>query len=206
MYFPPLVLPEKSGIPDPPIAIDESAQDDGWSRGHERFVAAMNDRKYALLFYWGPFGHAGNHSQIEKVNDLVSSFDWLEVKKNEAYPVFTCASSNSKMPWPADLKSSKAGQVNAFFRWKCLSDTRDRLEMLLFLADPGKLKSTFEIPKVSTADVSVRRIQNGSWQPGATFRWTFGETQGEGKADSQGILTIPGLKITTPPTVLTIDK
>ena len=206
MYFPPLVLPEKSGIPDPPIAIDESAQDDGWSRGHERFVTAMNDRKYALLFYWGPFGHAGNHSQIEKVNDLVSSFDWLEVKKNEAYPVFTCASSNSKLPWPADLKSSKAGQVNAFFRWKCLSDTRDRLEMLLFLADPGKLKTTFEIPKVSTADVSVRRIQNGSLQPGATFRWTFGAAQGEGKADSQGILTSPGLKITTPPTVLTIDK
>ena len=31
----------------------------------------MNERKYALLMYWGPFGHANNHESILKVNDLI---------------------------------------------------------------------------------------------------------------------------------------
>ena len=123
MYFLAPAIPDNVTFPDPPIVIDESAQNDGWSNGHERFVKAMNDRKYALFFYWGPFGHADNHLLIEKVNDLTNSFDWLNVRKNEAYPVFTDATSNNKLPWPDDLKSAAAGQVNAFFRWKCLSDT-----------------------------------------------------------------------------------
>ena len=33
----------------------------------------MNDRKYPLFLYWGPFGHANNHEQILKVNDLDAS-------------------------------------------------------------------------------------------------------------------------------------
>ena len=206
MYFPPRAVPENVKLPDPPIAIDYSAQNDGWSAGHERFAKAMNDRKYALLFYWGPFGHADNHAAIEKVNDLVNSFDWLNVKRNEAYPVFCNASSNNKLPWPDDLKSASVGQVNAFFRWKCVSDTKDRLEMSLFLATPAELKTTFEIPKESTADVSLRRIQNGPVTPGGTFQWTFGTAKGEGKADAGGVITIPGLKITAAPTTLTVSK
>ena len=82
-------------LPDPPVAVDYSAQNDSWSNGHDRFVKAMNDRKYALYFYWGPFGHANNHAAIEKVNDLINTFDWLSVKRNEAYPVFANASSTS---------------------------------------------------------------------------------------------------------------
>ena len=206
MYFPPQSVPASVRIPDPPVAIDYSAQNDGWSAGHERFVKAMNDRKYALLFYWGPFGHADNLALVEKVTDLVSSFDWLNVKRNEAYPVFANATSNNQLPWPGDLKSNAAGQVNAFFRWKCVSDTKERLEMALYLATQGELKTTFEIPKTSTADVSLRRIQNGPDTPGGAFQWTFGSAKGEGKADAGGVITIPGLKITAEPTTLTVRK
>lgn len=206
MYFPPQAVPENIWFPDPPIAIDESAQNDGWSIGHERFVRAMNERHYALYLYWGPFGHADNHPLIEKVNDLVSSFDWLNVKKSEAYPVFANATSNTKLPWPDGLKDNSAGQVNAFFRWKCLRDTKDKLEMLLFLVTSTELKTTFEIPKESTADVSLRRLQNGPVKPGGAFHWTFGSAQGEGKADADGLITIPGLRITAEETNLTVSK
>ncbi len=199
-------LPGIVRIPDPPIAIDESAQDDTWSAGHERFVKAMNDRKYALLFYWGPFGHADNHLLIEKVNDLVNSFDWLNVKRNEAYPVFTNASGNSKLLWPDDLQSNSVGQVNAFFRWRVLSDTMDKLEMSLFLVSAADLKTTFDIPKETTADVSLRRIQNGPPASGASFRWAFGTAQGEGRAGPTGLISIPGLKITAEPAILTVFK
>ena len=206
MYFPPRALPGNVRIPDPPIAIVESAQNDGWSIGHEHFVKAMNDRKFALLFYWGPFGHADNHLSIEKVNDLTSSFDWLQVKRNEAYPVFANATSNRKLPWPDELKSTASGQVNAFFRWKVVRDTEDRLEISLFLVAPAALKTSFEIPTESTADVSVRRIQQGPVPPGGAFRWTYGTDKGEGKADARGVITIPGLNITAEPKTLTIRK
>lgn len=204
--FPPQSLPETVKLPDPPVTIDYSAQNDGWSKGHDRFVQAMNDRKYALYFYWGPFGHANNHAAIEQVNDLINSFDWLSVKRNEAYPVFANATSNGTLPWPDDLKSKSAGHHNAFFRWKNLTDTKGRLELSLFLATPATVKTTFEIPKEASADVSLRRIQNTRFAPGAAFKWTFGSAHGEGKADVSGLVTIPGLKLTAEPTTLTVSQ
>ncbi len=206
MYFPPMSVPENVKLPDPPVAIDYSGQNDGWSNGHDRFVKAMNDRKYALYFYWGPFGHANNSAAIEKVNDLINSFDWLSVKKNEAYPVFTNASGNDKIPWPDDLKSKSPGQNNAFFRWKNIADAKGRVEMSLFLTTPAALKTAFEIPKEANADVSLRRIQHANFAPGEPFKWTFGSAHGEGKAGAGGLITIPALKITSEPTTLTVSQ
>ncbi len=208
MFFPPLSIPEKVKLPDPPITINYSGQNDSWSVGHERFANAMNERKYPLYFYWGPFGHANNHSAIEKVNDLINSFDWLNVKKNEAYPVFTNSSTNNKMPWP-DLKSENpqtSGNINAFYRWKNISDTNEKLELNLFLVSTKDLKTKFTIPDESQADVSVRRIQNAKFKPGESFRFSFGTTKGEGKADADGLITIPSLKITATPSTLSISK
>jgi predicted esterase len=206
MYFPPQEVPGNVKIPDPPVVIDYSAQNDGWSFGHERFVKAVNDRKYALYFYWGPFGHANNHANIMKVNDLVNSFDWLTVKKNEAYPVFCNASCNDKMPWPDNLGDKASGQVNAFFRWKNISDTKNKVEMSLFLAKKDDLKTTSEVPKEATADVSLRRVQNMRAKPGETFKWTFGAAKGEGRVDAGGLITVPGLKITADPVLLTVSR
>ncbi len=206
MHFPPQKAPAKVNIPDPPIVVDYSAQNDGWSRGHDGFAKAMNERKYALLLHWGPFGHANNHASIMKVNDLIQSFDWLSVKKNESYPVFTDASTNDALPWPSQLADKKSGQVNAFFRWKCVSESADAVETSLFLVKSSELKTTFTIPKESTADVSLRRLQMLRVSPGSTVRWTFGSSDGEVQADATGLVTIPRLKITTEPTTLKIRK
>src|SRR5258705_1611756 len=43
LYFPPQSVPDGVDLPEPPVCIDYSAQNDGWSVGHERFVKAMND-------------------------------------------------------------------------------------------------------------------------------------------------------------------
>ena len=206
MYFPPQTIPENVKLPEPPVCIDYSGQNDGWSAGHDRFVKAMNDRKYALYFYWGPFGHANNSAQIKKVNDLIDSLDWLNIKKNEPYAAFTDATGNSKLPWPDDMKSAEAGQVNAFFRWKNISDTADKAEMSLFLVSAADLKTKFEIPKEASADVTLRRLQNFQTKPGASFQWTFGLAKGDGKADAQGLITVPRLKLTSEPATLRISK
>jgi predicted esterase len=206
MYFPPQAVPQNVKLPDPPVCVDYSGQNDGWSAGHERFVQAMNDRKYALYFYWGPFGHANNSAQIMKVNDLIDSFDWLGVKRNEPYAAFTNASSNSILPWPDDLKNAAPGQVNAFFRWKNLRDSADKFEMSLFLVSAKDLKTNFEIPKDASADVTLRRLQSFRLEPGDAFKWTFGAAKGEGKADAQGVVTISGLKMTGEPATLSVTR
>jgi len=204
LFFPPKSAPKELSLPDPPICVNYSAQNDGWSFGHDRFFDVMEERNYALFFYWGPFGHANNSARIKTVNDLIDSFDWLSVRKDEAYPVFTKASTNSKLPWPDDLKSGEAGQVNAFFRWKTVEDAAQRLEMSLFLVSRRDLKTRFKIPAEARTDVSVRRLQNFRVKAGASFQWQFGKAKGEGKADAQGLIGIPGLKVTSTPTALRI--
>ena len=206
MYFPPQSVPDSLKLPEPPVAIDYSAPNDGWSEGHDRFVKAMNDRKYSLVFYWGPFGHANNSAQIMKVNDLIDSFDWLSIKKNEAYAVFTNATCNSKLPWPDDLKTTTAGQVNAFFRWKNISDSAAKVEMSLYLVNAADLKTQFEIPKEANADITLRRIQSFQLKPGDAFQWTCGTAKGHGQADNQGLVTIPDLKMTAEPATLSVTK
>ncbi|HXX92340.1 MAG TPA: prolyl oligopeptidase family serine peptidase [Planctomycetota bacterium] len=206
MGFPPQSVPETLKLPDPPVVVDYSAQNDGWSFGHERLVKSMNDRKYALYFYWGPFGHANNSAAILSTNDLVNSFDWLNVRRNEAYAVFTNASSNSALPWPDHLEDKTPGQVNAFFRWKTLADSPERLEMALSLCSSADLKTAFAIPKEATADVSLRRIQRFSVAPGAALSWTYGGTKGTVMADREGLITIPGLPIAPEATLLTLRR
>lgn len=204
MYFPPQSVPADVVLPDPPVTIDYSAPNDSWSKGHDEFAAAMNERKYPLFMYWGPFGHANNHANILKVNDLINSFDWLNVRKNQAYPVFTNASTNDKLPWPDQLAEKTPGQINAFFRWQNVSDTAAAAEMSLFLVKPSELKTTFKIPTEATADVTLRRLQQVGFAPNKTVRWTFGPQQGEGKADAAGLVTVPQLKITGEPTTLKV--
>jgi poly(3-hydroxybutyrate) depolymerase len=206
MHFPPGKLPAKVKLPDPPIVIDYSGTNDGWSRGHDSFAEAMKGRKYPLIMYWGPFGHANNHESIKKVNDLIDTFDWLAVRKDEPYPVFTDASSDDALPWPKRLDDRKAGQVNAFFRWKDARETADTLEIKLFLVKPPQIKTRFKVPAEATADVTLRRLQKLRVAPGATVRWAFGGAKGEAKADAEGRVTIPRLKITAKPTALRVTR
>ena len=127
--LPPRTVPAGVTLADPPIVVDFSAPNDSWSIGHDAFVKAMNERRYSIFFYWGPFGHEHNYERIRKVNDLINSFDWLSVRKNDAYPVFSGASTNDPLPWPDRLADKKPGQVNAFFRWKTVRDTADAVEV-----------------------------------------------------------------------------
>ncbi len=206
MGFTPYALPADARLPDPPICVDYSAPNDSWSTNHEAFVSAMNARKYPLFFYWGPFGHANNNAKILAVNDLVHSFDWLSVKKNEAYPAFTDASTNDPLPWPGSLGDKKAGQVNAFFRWKTLSDARTGVEVTLFLVTPDTLKTAFAIPAEAIASVSLRRLQQFQVKPGEAVSWSFGEATGVAKADDRGCVTVPNLTITAKPATLRVSK
>ena len=166
----------------------------------------MNDRKYPLYLYWGPFGHANNHARIMQVNDLINSFDWLSIRKNKAYAVFSNASCNDKLPWPDNRSDKSSGQINAFFRWKIISDNLNQITLSLYLTDPNALKTKFPIPREATADISIRRIQNMKVAPEDALNWHYGKLKGKVKAGPWGLITIPKLAISVNPKTLTIEK
>ena len=211
VFFPPNTVPQGVKIPDPPICIDYSGSNDHWSGDHAVLVNGMRLRKYPLMLFWGPFGHQNNHEKIEQVNDLPNRFDWTAVRRNEAYPVFTYASSDSPNPWPDPVNDcpvdAPAGQINGFFRWKTETDNAGELAMTLRLASADELRSkVFTIPAVSTADVSFRRLQQFHAEPNETVGWSFGSLRGKVRADSEGVITIPRLPITAEPQTISIVK
>ena len=100
----------------------------------------------------------------------------------------------------------KAGQINGFCRWQNVCDTPETLETMLFLVKPSEIKTRFTVPTEATADVSFRRLQKFRVSPGDVVRWTFGSSEGEVRADANGLTTIPRLKVTAEPAKRSITK
>jgi len=192
-------------IPEPPVCIDYSGTNDGWSNGHELLFSGMKRHRYPLIAYWGAFGHANNTEKICEVNDLIESFDWLSIRKNAAYPVFTNAQSDDPVPWPEREKCTTPGQVNAWFRWENVTDSPRDFEMDLWLVSNEELRSKFfTVPQNTTADVTLRRLQELKLTPNQTVRWEFGRRSGTAKTDQRGVLSIPALTLTQQKTRLKI--
>ena len=195
----------QADMPDPPVCIDYSAQNDDWSAGHDKLYRTMRERKFAFYGYWADFGHANNDTVMLPKNDLIHSFDWLSVRRDRAYPVFTGASSDDRNPWEFPGECS-AGQVNAFFRWKNVSDCAGSFRIKLSLVSKERLKTVFPIPEEAIADVSLRRLQNFRIRPGEKVRWRFGGRNGIAEADGRGLLTIPRLTVSARETVLELSR
>lgn len=197
---------DKFPIPDPPPVIDYSAQNDVYSQGHELLYEAMRRRRYAMIGYFGCFGHENNHARIEEVCDLVNSFPFMSVKLNEAYPAFTNAATDDEIPWGADHEIKESGQVNAFFRYRNISDGADVFEMALRLMTKGDHPTRVALPESSKADVTLRRLQNFRVQPHEKLAYTFGDVRGTVCADEAGLVTVPEICVRTDETVLRLER
>ena len=203
-------LPAEAVLPDPPVCVDYSSQTDTWSKNHERLIRLMHDRKYPFLLFWGCFGHDNNNETIAQYNDIIHDFDWLSVRKDEAYPVFTDATCDNAHPWPVQLKAdgknpvdTKPGQINGFFRWKALTQSADRLEMKLWLAALETKFAPLRAPEKATAVVSLRRLGALAPKAGERLSWRFGGRQG---AAEDAVVTLGALEIARQPQVLTVTK
>lgn len=192
---------------DPPVCVDYSAPNDVWSAGHETFFNVMRQNRFALYAYWADFGHANSDSIMLAKNDLIHSFDWLSIRKNQAYPAFTNTSCDDLNPWETgDPASTLPGQINGFCRWKNGMDRQDSFTMKLFLCTPETLPTSFPIPETAKTDVTLRRIQRFKILPGEEILWSFGKEKGCVKADEKGLVTLPGLTLTGEETVLTLTR
>ena len=128
------------------------------------------------------------------------------LEKTRPILVFTNASCNSKLPWPDNLKDKKSGQLNAFFRWRSISDTEKDFKISLFMISSDQLKTEFRIPEKATVDVSLRRLQRMKFNEGDSVKWSFGKVNGETIIGSDNIFTVKNLNLTSTPQTLSINK
>lgn len=199
--------PDGFRIPDPPVVVDYSAQNDAWSEGHEILYRGMREKKYALLGFWGNFGHANNNEAIAQVNDLIHAFDIALVRRNAVYPAFTEADTDDEIPWNGDgtIGHDRAGQVNAFFRWGEAEESASSVSIPLWLLTEDAWKSRVAFPEKATANVTLRRLQKCRFISGTKVRWSFGEQSGIVCADRDGLVTVPGVTVQRTPCVLTLQ-
>ena len=199
-----------AGHADPLVIVDFSSPLDSWSITQPALVQAAQAGHLPLVLTWGPFGHATFASLIAKslLCQTGLEFPWLEIRKNEAYLVFTRATTDQRSPWlnaTADFDDS--GQMNAYFRWTNLADAPEEFSIHLWIAHPGVPQ--LAEPDSSTADVTLRRLQRFRIQPGIWYAWELareGRVVASGKVipDGTGLLTIPRLTLTTAPAELSI--
>jgi pimeloyl-ACP methyl ester carboxylesterase len=196
-------------FPDPPPLFDISSHLDTMSNGHEELLTFFREKKYFLSFAWGPFGHTYN---VSAANPAAYEFPWLAIRRNEAYPVFTRATTDNKFPALSNkIDPDQNGQINGYFRWKNIEDTPDAFAMELRLVKKDELKRSVETPRKSVADVTLRRLQKFAVVPGAECKWslTLAENvlqSGSVKGEEGGLLTIPGVTITDTPACLRIVR
>ncbi len=188
--------------PDAPPVFNFSAQNDRWSKGQEQLIAYCQTNRHALAIAWGPFGHTSDASVFDAG---VYEFPWLSIRKDEAYPVFTGASTDNNYPGFQNVTApDQKGQINGYFRWKNITDTAGSFAMELRLEKKTELHKPAEPPVSATADVTLRRLQRFEVHPGKSYRWRFvaGETPAQSgivSAAGDRLLTIPKLKIADTP-------
>ncbi|MEP6669329.1 MAG: hypothetical protein ABJF10_09265 [Chthoniobacter sp.] len=200
------------GLPDPPVIVDFSSPTDNWSITQPALVQAAEAGHLPLVLGWGPFGHTTFSTAIAKspLCDVALAFPWLEIRRNEAYPVFTHASCDQICPWlnaPADF--TNAGQMNAWFRWKQHEDTPAQFALELWIAHPPVKEKPPVVPETAQADITLRRLQQFKVQAGKSYAWEVSRDRkvvasGKGVPDAANLLTIPRVTLTTAVTLLTI--
>ena len=193
-------------LADPPVLVDYSAQDDAWSAGHERLYRGMRERRYAVIGYFGCFGHENNHEKIRAVNDLFDAFDITTLRKCDPYPAFTNATTDDPIPWGegGEILHRDAGQVNAFFRWADVREDEDSVNLTLRLLTPDECKTRVALPREATADLTLWRLSRFSVKAGESLAYEYGDRRGSVAADAEGRVTLPAVRVTDTPTELRV--
>jgi hypothetical protein len=201
-----LVAVSGAGLPDAPPLVDFSSQQDTWSSDQPQLLRAMHDGRHAVVFAWGPWGHINHYEATDRA---AYEFPWLRIRKDEAYPVFTDASTDQHYPGCNPPHPDVNGQINAYFRWKAVEDTAGRFAIELRLVHKSELTAPSHIPAESVADVTLRRLQKFKVQPKQRYRWTFGAgphaQSGVVEADAAGLLVFKRLAIRGEPAQLCVQ-
>lgn len=217
---------------DPAPVFDWSGSDDAWSREHDVMYRNADRFRFAYVGWWGEYGHCGSVSDARKQNDLVcQGMRFFDIRRDQAYVVFTKSDSNDPLPWPeqacaasagavkvvngVELKAGKlarregspsSGQWNGWLQGQVTVDTPERLEADVWIASEKEVPSAmFKRPAAAKADVSFRRLQRFAHAAGAKARWTAGSASGEVSLDDCGLFTLAQLPISAAKTHIVLE-
>jgi predicted esterase len=195
---------------DPPPLVNISSHLDGHARGQEELLELFATHHYAVAFAWEPLGHEA--ARIAEWHPAVHDMPWLEIRRNEAYPAFTSASTDDRYPGLNDRTAAdQQGQINGCFRWRNVEDCGSRLAMELRLVRPDELRNRRALPAQATVDVTFRRVQRFAVVPGQSYDWRLAagdrELQaGRVNATADGRLTVPRVRLTDAAAILTVSR
>jgi len=199
-------------IPDPPVVLNLSAQNDTWSRGQEILIEGCREHRYALIMGWGLFGHSGDTRLYARHCGTIMSFPWYEVRQDQAYPVFTGATKDQRPPWlHPDGGGDEQGQINAWFRWQNVEDCAASFRMRLWLDQSAVADESAAVPAVSVADLALRRLQRFRVPDKGRAVWELvreGRIVAAGTVapDASGLLVLPRVPISTVPAELRVTR
>lgn len=204
---------------EPPYAVMLLSPLDSWSKGAEQLFDIIPTEYLGMSYAWDIYGH-DNKTHYKNANQAVVNFPWLSIRRNQAYPVFTNASSDDKYPGHMSKEPDQKGQVNAYFRWSVLDDAVDRFVIELRVVDRLQFVKVLELTSGElkqmqqdiTADVTIRRLQNFKVLSGAckSYNWII-ESDGKIKStgsimpNSKGLLTVRNVEIGVTPIRLIVD-
>lgn len=195
----------KDATSEPPYLSMIFSHLDTWSKGAEQLLDKIPTEYLGISYAWDIYGH-DHRVHNKNSNQAVIKFPWLSIRRNQAYPVFTNASSDDRYPGHMSTEPDQKGQVNAYFRWSVLEDTEDRFVIEL------RLVNEFEqMRKPVITDVTLRRLQNFKVlsEKSKPYHWMI-ESQGSIRASGQispngkGFLTVNNVEIWLAPIRLTI--
>lgn len=189
---------------DAPPALVFFSHKDAWSEGMERWLEFARSNRLAMVAAWGPWGHENHY---EMTDPAAYEFPWLSIKKNEAYPAFTNASSDSRYPGLQSDAPDQDGQLNAYFRWRVVSDRESVFAIELRLVRSDELHGAAGIPGAAVVDVTPRRLQRFRVVAGKAYTWRIEQPgspahSGRVTADDCGLLTVPRVVVSAKPLTL----
>ena len=192
-------------VPDPPVMINFSSYKDSWSKRQELLVEECAKKHYHMIFAFGRHGHNGS---VAGYHQAAKAFPWREIRKDEAYAVFTKASTDQQWLGFGNPHDGGNGQMGALYRSKSLKDTPKLFQMELRMVTQEEVGAKEGLPTSGKAEVSLRRLQ--SFKLGSKEgKWILKQgdtTLGSGKVslDANGLLTIGELPLSTEPAVLSV--
>jgi hypothetical protein len=172
------------------------------------FYKAMETFKIGHMCIWDGSSHSKPSPKPVALDDWWEPFNDATCffRLDLSFPAFSNFSANNNPGTGAGdavggddqlgdntYDGDSAGGFNRFLRWNSTTIVDQPAEYAIELklsAGASGYKGNGE-----TVDVTPRRLQKFAVKPGAKYAWTSGAQTGEATADAEGLLTIPGVKV-----------
>jgi hypothetical protein len=174
------------------------------------FYDSMSANKQGAFQFWSMTDHQQTFSSSPWQPSFPNFSFFTRYRTNLSYPAFSNCSINNNPGNGNPSNGDAIGSINGHLDWNDnIVDLTNRWEITLRLKDLATTFGSDIAPDSATTDVTLRRLQAFSVQPGRAIRWVNRRNNMVVQQDSLvcdgGLITIPGVKVYRDSSRLTID-